>query len=105
MTNPPKFYDLPTGYVPSNRRVYNLAKKPFEWLWAGVSWLILPFLTALPFTMLASAALNVFLHVHAGTSVFTSAVAYETFAVGVVWAGYLGAALLLGKVFGALRNR
>lgn len=105
MTNPPKFHDLPTGYVPSNRRVYNLAKLPFFWLWSGVCWLALPFLQALPFTMLASAVLNIFLHVHSGTAVFTGEVAYEIFAVGVVWTAYLGALLLFFKVLGALRGR
>ena len=105
MSNPPKFYNLPTGYVPANRRVYNLAKLPFAWLWAGVSWLLLPFVQAFVLTLLASTVLNVFVHVHDGSAVFTGAVAYEIFAVAVVWAVYVGALFLVLKLLGALRSR
>jgi hypothetical protein len=104
MSNPPKFLDLPTGYVPANRRVYDLAKMPFLWLWIGLTWLALPFLQAFVLTTLASTVMNVFLHVHAGSAFFTSAVAHDIFAVAVVWAVYLGAVFLVFKVLGALRN-
>lgn len=102
MNKQAKFCDVPDGYVPPNRRIYENAKKPFGWLWSFVSWMGLPFLQALPFTMLASFVVNVFLHTQDGTALWSGKVAFDVIAVGLVWMLYLGGLFLAIKFLRAL---
>lgn len=102
MTNQAKFCDVPDGYIPANRRIYNNLKKPFRWLWEGISWLGMPFLQALPFAMVASLAVTVSLRIREGMDVLTGAAVYDVLTVGLVWAGLLGALFLAVRLLRAL---
>jgi len=102
MSKQAKFCDVPDGYVPPNRRVYENAKKPFGWLWSFVSWIGLPFLQALPFTLMASFVVNVFLHTQDGSNLLSSKVAFDVIVVGLVWMVYVGGLFLALKALRAL---
>lgn len=92
MTNKATFRDLPTGYEPFNRRVYALAKKPFAWLWM----LVAPWACALPFAMVASAAVNI--ASTAGRALSFEALALQVLGVGLVWTLYLGGLFFVIKL-------
>lgn len=101
MTKIEPFTDLPTEAPPMNRRVYNAAKKPFEWLWEFVK----PYLLALPITAVVSIFLTMLQYSRAPDALPLGQYAFNAFAISLVWAVYLGSIFLVFKLVRGFFNR
>jgi len=98
MSKQDKFFFLPTEPVPVNRRVYAAAKKPFSWLWQGLTDVTGPWRTALPWAMLAAVGISLLQYAREGLTTPVMHAVVSTGAVGLVWTLYLGALIAIIKV-------
>lgn len=102
MSKQEKFYNLPTEAPPLNRQVYEAAKAPFVYVFVMVWFVVRYWVYALPVAMLSAGLISFLVHQNSnqGGSLWT--VAEQTFSVGLVWTGYLGAAFLAVRILQAL---